>query len=80
MQQKFPMNKSQPRPRGDKCHFKGEQSGSNATWTAIEQKIPVQAREGRNYYDNCKEDNGETIGYYDGRIVNAPKKAISRVP
>lgn len=75
----FPWINHSPLPRGDNCHFKWEHSGSNITWAATEQKIAIQAGEGRNYYENCKEANGETIVHYNGRIINAPEKAINRV-
>jgi len=49
-------------------------------WAATEQKISIQVGEGRNYYENCKEANGETIAHYNGGIINVPAKAINRVP
>lgn len=67
-------------PRRDKCCFRWEHSGSNATWVATQQKIPTEAGECRNYWENCKEANGEMIVHYNGRLINAPEKAINRVP
>lgn len=47
---------------------------------ATQQKIPTEAGECRNYEENCKEANGEMIVHYNGRLINAPEKAINRVP